>query len=92
MPENSYGRVEKVSSPDYTFFLGKLAKVVNQYFVHILLHVTDNNHSWICRRRRMTEEIIIWSIAMKVWEQAEIKLVIPGSAVRLAADCASGVR
>ena len=45
MPENSYGRVEKVSSPDYTFFLGKLAKVVNQYFVHILLHVTDNNHS-----------------------------------------------
>ena len=27
------------------FFLGKLEKVVNQYFMHILSHVTDNNPS-----------------------------------------------
>ena len=28
-----------------TFFLGKLEQAVNQYFVHILLLVTDNNLS-----------------------------------------------
>ena len=33
---NSYGHGGKVSSPNHTFFLGKLEKAVNQYFVHIL--------------------------------------------------------
>ena len=28
-----------------TLFLDKLEQAVNQYFVHILLHVTDNNPS-----------------------------------------------
>ena len=42
---NSYGHVETVSSPNHTFFLGKLDKAVNQYFVHILSLVTDNNPS-----------------------------------------------
>ena len=33
-----------------TFFLGKLEYAVNQYFVHILSLVTDNNPSWISER------------------------------------------
>ena len=32
------------------FFLGKLEQAVNQYFVHIISLVTDNNPSWISRR------------------------------------------
>ena len=32
----------------------------------------------------MTIEIISWSISTKVWDRAGIKLVTPGSAVRLA--------
>ena len=35
-PVNSYGHVRAVGSPNHTFFLGKLDKAVNQYFVHIL--------------------------------------------------------
>ena len=32
--------------------------------------------------RRMTIEIISWSISTKVWDQAGIKLATPGSAIR----------
>ena len=45
--------------------------------------------------RRMTVEIISWSISTTVWDQAWIKLATPGSAVRLASvarqvtDCAT---
>ena len=41
-----------VSSPNHTFFLGKLdhLKTVNQYFVHMLALVTDNNLSLISGR------------------------------------------
>ena len=42
---NSYGHVGMVISPNHTFFLGKLEQTVNQYFVHILMLVTDNNPS-----------------------------------------------
>ena len=46
IPVNSYDHVETVSSPNHTFYLDKLDKVVlNQYFLHILLLVTDNNPS-----------------------------------------------
>ena len=38
---NSYGHGGKVSSPNH----GKLEQAVNQYFVHIRSHVTDNNPS-----------------------------------------------
>ena len=31
--------------PNHTFFLGKLEQAVNQYFMHILSLVTDNNPS-----------------------------------------------
>ena len=41
---NSYGHGGTVSSPYHTF-LGKLEQAVNQYFVHILSLVTDNNPS-----------------------------------------------
>ena len=41
---NSYGPGGTVSSPNHTF-LGKLEQAVNQYFVHILSLVTDNNPS-----------------------------------------------
>ena len=37
------------------FFLGKLEQAVNQYFVHILKLVTDNDSA---EGRRMTVEII----------------------------------
>ena len=33
------------------FFLGKLEQAVNQYFMHILLLVTDNNPSWMIQRK-----------------------------------------
>ena len=45
--------------------------------------------------RRMTVEIISWSISTKVWDRAGIELATPGSAVRLASvarhvtDCAT---
>ena len=42
---NSYGHVRTVSSPNHIFILGKLDLAVNQYFVHILSLVTDNNPS-----------------------------------------------
>ena len=31
---------------DHTFFLDKLDYAIDQYFVHILSHVTDNNPLW----------------------------------------------
>ena len=45
VPVNSYGHEERVSSSKHIFFLGKLDKAVNQYFVHKLSLVTDNNLS-----------------------------------------------
>ena len=45
IPVNSYGHVRTVSSHNHTFFLGMLDLAVNQYFVHILSLVSDNNPS-----------------------------------------------
>ena len=45
VPVIIYGHVGTVSSPNHIFFLGKPDKAVNQYIVHILLLVTDNNPS-----------------------------------------------
>ena len=42
---NSYGHGLTVSSPNHTFFVGKLELAVNQYFVHILSLLTGNNPS-----------------------------------------------
>ena len=52
--------------------------------MHILSLVTDNNPSWMKGARRMTVEIISWSISTKVWDRAEIELATPGSAVSFA--------
>ena len=48
---NSYGHGVTVSSHNHTFFLGKLEQAVNQYFVHILSLVTDNNPSGMISER-----------------------------------------
>ena len=48
---NSNGHGGTVSSPNHTFFLGKLEQAVNQYFVHILPLVTDNNSSLMIQRK-----------------------------------------
>ena len=50
VPVNSYGHVGTVSSLNHTFLLSMLIQQVNQYFMHMLLLVTDNNPSWISRR------------------------------------------
>ena len=39
----------------------------------------------------MTVEIISRSISMKVWHQAGMRPETPGSAVRLATDCPTGL-
>ena len=57
VPVNSYGHVKTVSSPNHTFFLGKLDLVVKQYFVHILSLVTLVESA--------EGEIISWSISTK---------------------------
>ena len=51
IPGNSYGHVGTVSSPNHTFFLGKLEQAVNQYFLLILSLVTDNNPFWMNPQR-----------------------------------------
>ena len=48
---NSFGHGGTVSSPNHTFFLGKLEQAVNQYFGHILSLVTYNNSSWMIQRK-----------------------------------------
>ena len=48
---NCYGHGGTVSSPNHTLFLGKLEQAVNQYFMHILWLVTDNNPSWMIQRK-----------------------------------------
>ena len=48
---NSYGHGGTVSSPNHTFFLGKLEQAVNQYFVHILSLVPDNNPSSMIQQK-----------------------------------------
>ena len=79
IPVNSYGPVVIFSLPNHTFFLGKLEQAVNQYFVYVISLVNDNNSTWI---KNMTVEIISWSISMKVWDQARIKLTTSGSVVK----------
>ena len=67
------------------FFLGKLEQAVN--------HSVLRTHTFACNwqqpflnesaeGRRMTLDIISWSISMKVWDRNRIKLLTPGSAVR----------
>ena len=94
---NLTGHGGTVSSPSNTFFLGKLEQAVDKYFVHILFACNWQqpflNDS--AEGRRMTLEIISWSISTKVWDRIGIELGTPGSAIRLASvarhitDCAT---
>ena len=49
---NSYGHGGTVSLPtcNHTFFLGKLEQAANQYFLHILSLVMDNNPSLMVQK------------------------------------------
>ena len=58
--------------------------------MHIPFACNWHNPSWISRRRRMTVENISWSNSTKVRDQARIKLMASGSAIRLATDCPLG--
>ena len=85
VPVNSYGHYEMVSSPKHTFSWTSIEQAVNQYFEHILSLVTDNDPSWMfhsAEGRRMTVEIISWSISTKVWDRSGIELRTPRFAVR----------
>ena len=64
---NSYGHGGTVSSPNHTFFLGKIEQAVNQYLVHILSLVTDNNPSWMIQGKGEC-------LSTEVWDRAGIKL------------------
>ena len=64
------------------FFLGKLDQEVNQYFVHILSLVTDNNPSSISGREENESVIFSLSVSTKVWDQVGTVLATPGSALR----------
>ena len=74
VPVNRFDHVGMASSSNHTIFLGKLALAVNQYFVYVLSLVTDNSHSWISGREENGHRIISWSISVKVWDRAGIKL------------------
>ena len=92
---NSYGNCGTVSSLNHTFSWAGLSKPV------ICAHTFACNWQQpflnkSAEGRRMTVEIISWSISKKVWYRAGIELATPGSAVRHASvarhvtDCATG--
>ena len=90
VPINSYGLVETAVHLTILFSWASLTKRLSSTScMHILVFVTDNNPSWISGRRRMTVEIISWSISTKAWDQAGIQLTNPGSAIRLATNWAT---
>ena len=61
---NSYGHVRTVSSPNYTFFLGKLDSSTSRTYFCLLLTTTLLDSA---EGRRMVVEIISLSISMNVW-------------------------
>ena len=57
------------------FYIDKRDKVINQYFVHILSLVNDNNLSWFSWRGRQTMGINPWStISTQVWGWSGLEL------------------
>ena len=86
----SYGHFKRVSSHNHTFFWASLT-VLRVIYIFACNWPCMFSPSWISARRRMTEEIISWSICTKIWDQARIDwLATPVYAVRLATDCATG--
>ena len=93
---NSYGHGGTVSSPNHTFSWAGLNKRLTIIRAHTFACNWQQpflNKS--AEGRRMTVEIISWSISTKVWDQTGIELATPGSAVRHASvarhvtDCAT---
>ena len=83
---NSYGHVETVSLPNHTFFPGETWPSGQPVLrVHTF---TCNWQKPFLNQRKGKMTIEIRSISTKVWDLAEIKLVTPGSAVRLPNNCA----
>ena len=72
---NSYGHGVTVSSPNHTFFLGRLEQTVAHTFACNWQQPFLNESA---EGKRMTLEIISWSISTKVWDQAGIELATPG--------------
>ena len=82
---NSYGHGRMVSSPNHTFSCGSLNKQLTSTFcTYIRLYWQQPFLNDSAEGRRMTVEIISWSIFTRVWNLAVIELAAPGSAVRLA--------
>ena len=84
------------STPNHTFSWASLNKQLTVLRAHTFAcnwqqHFLNDS----AEGRRMTVEIISWSISMKVWDRAGIKLATPESAVRLISvarhvtDCAT---
>ena len=93
---NSYGHCGTVSSPNHTFSWAGLNKRLTSIRAHTFACNWQQpflNES--AEGRRMTVEIISWSISTKVWDRTGIELATPGSAVRHASvtrhvtDCAT---
>ena len=63
------------------FFLGKL-EVLQVHTFAFACNWQQPFLNYSAEGRRMTVEIISWSISTKVWDRAGIKLATPGSAVR----------
>ena len=84
---NSYGHCGTVSSPNHTFSWASLNKQLTSNRAHTFAcnwqqpFMNDSAEG-----RRMTVEIISWSISTKVWDRAGIELATPGSAVSFASE------
>ena len=81
---NSYGHGRIVSSPNLTFFLGKLEQAVNQYLMYILSLKTDNNPSWMIQQRGGKWPYILFHNLHESMAPARDQTRYPRSAVRLA--------
>ena len=80
VPINSYGHGRTVSSPNHTFSWASLNKQLTSNTFACNWQQPFLNAS--AEGRRMTVEIISWSISTRVWDRARIELATPGSAVR----------
>ena len=96
---NSYGHCGTVSSPNHTFSWAGSNKRLTSNCAHTFACNWQQpflNES--AEGRRMTVEIISWSISTEVWDRAGIELATPGIAVRLASvarhvtDCATRLK
>ena len=89
---NSYGHGGTVSSPNHTFSWASLNKQLTS--TSCTYFACNWQQPFLNEGRRMTVEIISWSISTKVWDWAGIEPATPRFAVRLASvarhvtDCA----